>query len=620
MGFKVYPEQDTAQASIDTYLISGGLSQADLLDLNINRVETSTFRIDGVDLAYAGDTDIPVPPNVDDYKVYLFNNGGVGGLGIAQEAPGGSIIIASFDSDDVGITEYRLSGNFAINTEVNKLLEHANHIVEGDFTKVINPDETVTVTWEDPIRIYLLSQAAGAGIYNTLPAGSVTLAKGNVAYVEVDRATNAVRSLKTGFKSSVDLKSDDQYIFFYSSEGVFTTSISPLRRVEHLEEIKHEVEVFESSSSMSGEITIFLQSELVEGRFAGGGNATLTTLDTAGRPTGITPKTEDGSDVNVILLPDGNYTISGTPSEFPVGVVYTLEISKKHLENIPKDKLYKVFNVSADVSYTATEPTVIDVGGISAGTTFTNLTYEDLIEGLFYPELFPNLTNPSFTFTSNQTGLREIGSEVNISFNFTFNRGSINPQYESDSPHRSGLPNTYNLSGVGVTGQNSSALSYSESLSDFEVPLGNTTWQGSVSYDAGVQPKGSKGTDFNSPLSAGTTNTISRTVTGVYPYFGTTANLTTSTKQSLQNHGSTITIDLVEEDGVNKQFIEIPQAWGVVSSVSQLNTLSGNYDSISLSSFTQTSITKEINGYTVDYYLYTHNGSTIGGRRLRFFF
>lgn len=273
--------------------------------------------------------------------------------------------------------------------------------------------------------------------------------------------------------------------------------------------------------------------------------------------------------------------------------------------------------------YTNTDPTAIEVGGIETGTTFSNTPIHEIFDAMFYPELFGTITNISRTFTSNQTGLREVGATIStINLSQSFNRGSINPQYETATPFRSGNPNSYQYQYQSSTihTDNTTSLSSSYTVVNHTVILGTQTWRGRVSYDAGPQPRGSKGTNFNSPLPAGITAYIDRTITGVYPFFATTSNLTTMTKQGLQTHGSVIITAVVAEDGTNKQSVEIPQVWGTLSKLEQFNTLSGDYDEININSFTLTSIQKNINGTDINYNKYTHNGDTIGARTLRWTF
>ncbi len=219
----------------------------------------------------------------------------------------------------------------------------------------------------------------------------------------------------------------------------------------------------------------------------------------------------------------------------------------------------------------------ISVGGFEAGKSYSGLDLQAFGDALLSQEFFPNLSNPNNSFIDNSATLREIGQAVNITFTASFNRGTINPQYSSTSPFRSGLPNTYLYTGANLPSSvPSSALSNAQIITNYIVLQGVQAWTNRVSYDAGVQPKGSKGTDFNSPLSAGTTGVKTVSITGVYPFFGTSANLSTATKQNLILMTSNAIVDMVTEDGTDKQFIEFPVAWKNLTKLEQFNTLSGS--------------------------------------------
>ena len=282
---------------------------------------------------------------------------------------------------------------------------------------------------------------------------------------------------------------------------------------------------------------------------------------------------------------------------------------------------------SAVSAYTNETPSVITVGGIAAGTTFTDLAFGDFVDMLLYPELFPTLTDPSSTFTCSISGYREIGEVIaTISFNSTFSRGSISPQYQSDSPYRSGDPNTYIYTGTGLATVSKTTSTDAQTVNDYTVLQGVQSWTGRVSYDAGVQPKGSKGTDYQSPKAAGTTSTVTRSFTGVYPYFATTASVDAFAKQPLASMSSAyVETEMAGESGSGKQAASFPDAWSAFTGVQFLNTVSNQWEWIggtkagSLASFTETQETRSVQGVDVDYNRYTHNGSLIGSRRLRWY-
>jgi len=255
---------------------------------------------------------------------------------------------------------------------------------------------------------------------------------------------------------------------------------------------------------------------------------------------------------------------------------------------------------------------------IPAGTTFDNTTFAEMMDLMLYPELNPTLTNPSNTFTISPSGYREIGEVIStITLSAAFNRGSINPAYGTDG-FRSGLPNTYVYTGTGTSNNSSTSLTDTETVTSYTVVQGAQSWTGAVSYDEGDQPLTSKGNDYDSPLSAGTTSAITRTITGVYPTFATTSTISSVTKQSLQSMTSLIQVSMVAESGGSKQTLEVPTAWSNITGLQQFNTLNNTWTSIDLSSFTKTSISKTIQGTSISYYRYTHNGSSVGARQLRF--
>lgn len=281
---------------------------------------------------------------------------------------------------------------------------------------------------------------------------------------------------------------------------------------------------------------------------------------------------------------------------------------------------YEEYSIIPTMTYTNEEGSVIEVGGIEEGTTFDQLKFDEFVDLLLYPELFPTLVDPSHTFTSSVTGLRTIGETISvINLNTVFNRGSIEPQYESESEYRSGLPNKYEYQfPSGSFNVETSDLSDSQVTNDHVVVLGSQIWRCRVHYDAGVQPKGSKGTDYLDPLDEGETGWINRTITGVYPYFATTENITEMEHQPLAQHGSTVITNVVAEDDYgNKQSVEFPEVWGGIAKLEQFNTISNQWDEILLNTFTITNTNRMIEGHSVEYKKYTHNGVKTGARSLR---
>lgn len=274
-------------------------------------------------------------------------------------------------------------------------------------------------------------------------------------------------------------------------------------------------------------------------------------------------------------------------------------------------------HLTQDIIFDKIEPTAITVGGIVSGTNLSGKTVYDIFDLMMYPELYPTLTNPSNSFSMSPNGLQEIGYTIsNINFSSTFSRGVISPSYGTNG-YRSGLPNQYNYTGIGLSNNPSVLLSDNQTITNYTVIIGTQSWTNSVSYDGGEQPKSSKGNDYNIPLSNGTTGVITSNIIGVYPYFATTVDITTNTKQPLSMLGVTVTTNMVAESVSDKQVVEFPSVWGTITILQQYNTLSGLWDTIDLTTFTVSDTTNTINGNIINYKKYMHIGGLIGARNLR---
>lgn len=268
------------------------------------------------------------------------------------------------------------------------------------------------------------------------------------------------------------------------------------------------------------------------------------------------------------------------------------------------------------------------VGGIPAGTTVDDLKGDTLIsmwDDLLFPTSDPVLTAPSGSFVMGPaTTLYEIDDTASLTFTTTLNRGSINPQYNADSPYRSGLPNNFNFMGTGLIDASSSAIPYVHAPIDVSILIGNQSWSAQIGYDGGVQPFDNKGNPYDASLAAGTLSASpTRTIEGVYPIYATISDiadpdekLTPLTYSMLT--GNNINISLPAESGGNKQSFDIADAWlgaptnRPLQGVEQYDSNFDVWNALNMSSFTITSVT-----HSVGYKRYTYNGATIGARLIR---
>lgn len=161
----------------------------------------------------------------------------------------------------------------------------------------------------------------------------------------------------------------------------------------------------------------------------------------------------------------------------------------------------------------------LQVGGIDAQEVVpAGTTLQQFAELLLLTTFFPTITAPSFSL-SVSTGTVETGSTVSPLLTFTFNRGAItgalalgvwNPALFQN--FRAGASSSYTLNGTTQLGNTLSVTSYT-------VLNGSNTFSGTVTYLVGPQPTDSKGNNYLTPLSAGTSPSQSTSFTGLYPYF-----------------------------------------------------------------------------------------------------
>jgi len=179
-------------------------------------------------------------------------------------------------------------------------------------------------------------------------------------------------------------------------------------------------------------------------------------------------------------------------------------------------------------TYTCASPTTCTVGGLPAGTPIYGSGITTILQCILTPTLNPTLTSPSISsFTINPTSLiYEVGSVANITSTTCFNAGCINPQYTSTSDCRSGVPDYYRYSNFGVVACVTNPVDNDVySFGAHTITNGSNTISARVYYNAGVQPYDSNGSAYSSPLPSGCTSTVSKTITGLYPwYWGTEAS------------------------------------------------------------------------------------------------
>lgn len=220
----------------------------------------------------------------------------------------------------------------------------------------------------------------------------------------------------------------------------------------------------------------------------------------------------------------------------------------------------------------------------------------------------PNYTPPTVSMTT-PSALQKVGASYNVNLTLTYNQND----------------------GGGITSQKiekngtqvSSTNTFSETLN---VPIGLTTYKGTVNYAQGPVKDNSIGIpDPVGRIPAGSKSTT-KNIEGVYPLFATTSSITVATEQplvSMQN-ANNIVLNLVGESGGNKQFFDIPQEWLDNRPLTKIEFFDFNTNAWNsqnqLNTFTAVANTHVVNGNTVNYKRYTNSGSNRGAIRMRLIF
>jgi hypothetical protein len=178
-------------------------------------------------------------------------------------------------------------------------------------------------------------------------------------------------------------------------------------RVSTLENNEYKITYFESVSAATGTITKPAQSTILLDQFFSGIDAYVSTI-VNGQPTGILPQTSGGTPVDVSSFDAvGNYTLTGTPSAFPVAIIYVLKIKSIYYSNLNINNILDLEDFNAGGG-----------GGIS-GLTTNELVYGNSATSIASLPVatYPSLTELSYVkgvTSAIQTQLAGVGEWINL--------------------------------------------------------------------------------------------------------------------------------------------------------------------------------------------------------------
>lgn len=113
-------------------------------------------------------------------------------------------------------------------------------------------------------------------------------------------------------------------------------------------------------------------------------------------------------------------------------------------------------------------------------------------------------------------------------------------------------------------------------------------------------------------------NSKTLNVTGVYPYYTNKDNITAFAKLPLTTN-KILDVTFVAETASNKHIFKLPSKFNVTK-ITLLNTLSGKYEDYSVSIFSVTTETINVQGTDVQYKVYTRNDGTNGSSSFKITF
>lgn len=193
-------------------------------------------------------------------------------------------------------------------------------------------------------------------------------------------------------------------------------------RVTYLENNVYKITYFESVASASGTITIPTGATILLDQLSAGNDAYAGTIIN-GQPTGSFPETAGGVAVVVSSFDAlGNYTLSGTPSAFPIALIYVLSIQAKNYQNLTTDNILDLEDINAVTRVASTDEAIVRFNGTTGEVQNSAVTITDNGSVVFPPLagqsyarglLQYDSDNESLSFYNNESDIfMQIGQEI----------------------------------------------------------------------------------------------------------------------------------------------------------------------------------------------------------------
>lgn len=313
---------------------------------------------------------------------------------------------------------------------------------------------------------------------------------------------------------------------------------------------------------------------------------------------------------------------AGINSISPDTSMQDLFISLFTKELWPTNLVFKEGTVSAAIaapSFTLSSTNLVEVGAtVTIGKTTLSVATMSTTARTYSGFTYGYSSSNDNTKDSSNTTITVNASNVALnSVNYTMKRttnGSVENATANTNPAQVTLDSkTFKA----IEGTNTVKV-------DITGPTANATFASMPVYYAcsnlGKTSKEHKSVAKDTITKTSSTPSNSKTlnVTGVYPYYTNKDNITTFAKLGLTTN-KTLDVTFVAETASNKHAFKIPAKFNVTK-ITLLNTLSGKYEDYSVSRFSVTTETINVQGTNVQYKVYTRNDGTNGSSSFKITF
>lgn len=183
------------------------------------------------------------------------------------------------------------------------------------------------------------------------------------------------------------------------------------------------------------------------------------------------------------------------------------------------------------------------------------------------PASYPNLIFPSATLVEQGPMIMETGTTRGAIITVVFSRGYIDPAYGTSGKY-AGEATLYKLNGVEQT-ENEFSVTIDET---------NASFQATVDYSEGEQPKDSLGNNYDKPLSAGTISSSILNYEFVDPIWSNAVNNEIIEKEPLISKSVGVKeFEFAPQTVATPETFDIPASWEVTS-IEVFNELFERYE------------------------------------------